>query len=304
MNFYKKAIAFIVLISTLSQTTLATAAPVCSKVFSWNLDKQLISEIQIISDPQIKQQVEKFIIENKIQEIDFYNLKHLQYIIAKKLRTAAALDSLNRRLEKSIEFRANESIEWAMAEKIILQGSIKYFEKNISDKSSYNRTISFVQAMSSSKFANLLGLPFSLPTIQNKEVPEQLHQNILLYGIEKNRDTILSWYKQQNIREGYQTIERIYAPIGISILIYYVLITHQEKELEKKIQVNQEYEDFRIEQNKSNTAINQLVNSEIDSLQTLRLKEFIRLYELQYNKMPSLETLHEAKLLIQQSTIK
>lgn len=304
MKFNKRIIAFSVLFSLLSQASLVKAAPICSRLLLSELDHSLLSEIQIVSNTEIRNNLERFIIKNNLSEINFYDQKHLQRLIAKELRTASNMDSLDRRFQKSFESRSIESIEWTMAERIITNGSIDFFNKNPRTKNYLPKMISFIQSIASSKIANLLGIPFSLPAINNKPIPEELHQNILLFGLEKNKQAILNWYKQQNIREGYQTLERIYAPIGISILIYYFLITHQEKELENKIRINSEYENFQIEQNRSNTEVKQVVNAEIQILQDVRMKEFIRLYELQNNKMPSSEVLSEVKLLIQQSNIK
>lgn len=157
-------------------------------------------------------------------------------------------ENLTNYISKNQSDRQEASATALIKEKILQDGFLKTWT-DYSDPASISRTskvMDKVWKFQQSKLMNILLLPYFLPKIKDRHLPQELIFKVLRDGMKTHKDEIRVAMNAQNYIQGYNTFRRIYSPVLMSIL-FVVLLQDAQENYSKMVdeQVNQFVEDLR-----------------------------------------------------------
>ncbi len=133
-------------------------------------------------------------------------------------------------------------------EQLLQEGFIKTWadHKDPASISRVSKAMDKVWKFQQSKFMKVIALPYFLPKIKDREIPQELIFKVLRDGMKTHKEEIRVAMKAQNYVQGYNTFRRIYSPVLMSIL-FVVLLQDAQENYQKMVddQVNQFVEDLR-----------------------------------------------------------
>ena len=153
------------------------------------------------------------------------------------------------------------------------------------------------------KIWKLFIFPFDLPWFEKIQIPDELLEKILLDGIDKHNDELISYLKTQDNIDHYERFRRLYKPVAISAAVYfYYLSQTPERQAELKLEKEEERKKLIQEFNNMTDAIMDTKSDVMKPVEEIKhdireaqLQRVLKAFREEYKEEPSAEEYQEMR---------